>query len=192
MKFIVGIAVVLVFLLFAKWAWIPSRKLPGNRVRHPREHSVFIGRGHYRHALRILAEIHALIMSPPRKGKTAWLARMILRYPGPAVCTSVKEDLFRYTSGIRAKAGPIDVFGPEGIGGIPSTFAINPVEGCEVKAVAIRRAQALCAATDTSDMKDGDWFRAKAAQMLEALLYAAALLKADMRLIAQWVFLSAD
>lgn len=241
MKLLIGVAVIAGFLLFTWWAFIPSRKLPGNRIRHqrirlhlrlhpgrghatavelfwhwgkwsvlrqskrarpdlsywarlrhPREHSVFIGRAHYRHALRILSEIHALIMAPPRKGKTAWLARMILRYPGPLVCTSVKEDLFRYTSGIRANAGPVHVFNPEGIGSIPSTFAINPVEGCAVKAVAIRRAQALCNATDMGSMKDGDFFRAKAAQMLEAMLYAAALLHADMRLIAQWVFVSAE
>jgi type IV secretion system protein VirD4 len=241
MKFVMLIAISLGFLLLAKWAWIPSRKLPGNRIRHqrirlhlrlhpgrghatvaelwwhwgkwsvlrqskrarpdlsywtrlrhPREHSVFVGRAHYRHALRILAEIHTLIMSPPRKGKTAWLARMILRFPGALVCTSVKDDLFRLTSGIREKFGQIHVFNPEGIGGVLSTFAINPVAGCEVKAVAIRRAQSLCNATDTSNMKDADFFKAKAAQMLEAMLYAAALLHSDLRLIARWVFTSAE
>src|SRR5258708_26652535 len=53
-------------------------------------------------------------------------------------------------------------------------------------------AQSLCNATDTSNMKDADFFKAKAAQMLEAMLYAAALLHSDLRLIARWVFTSAE
>lgn len=160
------------------------------RLRHPGWHSVFIGRGHYRHALRILAELHCLIMSPPRKGKTLWLCKLILRYPGSVVTTSVKEDVFRYTSGIRQRAGRIHVFNPQAIGGIPSTFQFNPVFGCHIKAVAIRRAQALVQAVDTGKMKDGDWFRDKAAQLLAAMLYVAAIMNADFRLIAAWVFVS--
>lgn len=159
------------------------------RLRHPKEHSVFIGRAHYRHALRILAELHTLILSPPRMGKTAWLARMMLRYPGPLACTSIKDDLFRYTSGIRQRKGNIHVFNPQRIGGpeVPSTFAFNPVHGCQDKQVAIRRAQVLINAVETKGMKDGDWFRDKGAQALEAMLYAAALLAGDLRLINMWV-----
>jgi type IV secretion system protein VirD4 len=158
------------------------------RLRHPSWHSVFIGRGHWRHALRILAELHVLIMSPPRKGKTLWLAKMILRYPGPVVATSVKEDVFRYTSGIRSKQGPVEVFDPEEIGGIPSTFAIDPVYGCQNKLVAARRAAALVGAVDTSKMKDGDWFRDKATAILASLMHIGAILGADMRMVAAWAF----
>ena len=162
------------------------------RLRHPKEHSVFIGRAHWRHALRILAELHTLILSPPRMGKTAWLARIILRYPGPLACTSIKDDLFRYTSGIRARKGRIHVFNPQNIGEIPSTFAINVVAGCHVKETAIRRAQTLVNAVDYSKMKDGDWFKDKAAQVLEALLYAAALMNGDLRVISNWVRFSTE
>ncbi len=225
------------FLLFARWAWWPSRALPGNRIRHqalrshlrlhpgrghatvfelwwhwgkwsvlrksrrarpdlsywkrlrhPSWHSVFVGRGHYRHALRILAELHVLIMSPPRKGKTLWLAKMILRYPGPAVATSVKEDVFRFTSGMRERVGPIEVFNPEEIGGIPSTFALDPVYGCQNKMTAARRAVALTGAVDTSKMKDGDFFRDKATSILTGLMHAAALLGGNMLTVASWAF----
>src|SRR5260370_5050224 len=134
MKFIMLIAISLGFLLLAKWAWIPSRKLPGNRIRHqrirlhlrlhpgrghatvaelwwhwgkwsalrqskrartdlsywtrlrhPREHSVFVGRAHYRHAPPILAEIHTLIMSPPPNLNTASLAPLTPQPPGALV-----------------------------------------------------------------------------------------------------------
>src|SRR5258708_16877889 len=166
------------FLLFAKRAYWPQRRLPGTRVRymnlrshlrlhpgrgfatvfelfwqwgkwsvlrksrrarpdlsywkrlrHPSWHSVFVGRGHYRHALRILAELHVLIMSPPRKGKTLWLAKIILRYPGPAVATSCKEDVFPFTSGMRERARPIAYCNPEETGAVPGTFALDPVYG---------------------------------------------------------------
>jgi type IV secretion system protein VirD4 len=129
-------------------------------------------------------------MSPPRKGKTLWLCRMILRYPGPVIATSVKEDVFRLTSGIRQKIGRIHIFNPQEIGGVPSTFRINIVAGCQAKAVAIRRAQALCNATTTKGMKDADFFKDKAAQMLSGMLYTAALMKADLRVVAAWVFVS--
>ena len=186
------------WLFWSKTAMLRhSRRARGDlsfwqRLRHPKEHSVFIGRGHWRHALRILAELHTLILSPPRMGKTAWLARMILRYPGPLACTSIKDDLFRFTSGIRARTGRIHVFNPQNIGGIRSTFAINVVAGCQVKETAIRRAQTLVNAVDYSKMKDGDWFRDKASQVLEALLYAAALFNGDLRMISGWVRVSTE
>jgi type IV secretion system protein VirD4 len=163
------------------------------RIRHPRLHSVFIGRAQWRHALRILAELHVLILSPPRKGKTAFLARVLIRYPGPVVNTTVKADIFKWTSKIRARLGRIHVFNPQGIGGIPSTFAMDPVEGCMDVEIAIRRAQVLVSATSSGDTGEkggdsSDWFKDKVSDILAGLLHAAALLQADFRLVAQWVY----
>ena len=134
-------AIILFALLIAagllRWALVPSRRLPGHRVRHtklrlhlrlhpgrgfatvwelwlrwgrlatlrksarsrrslnlwqrvrrPGAHSVFVGRAHYRHALRVPVEEHVLLMAPPRTGKTGLLADIILRYPGPVISTS--------------------------------------------------------------------------------------------------------
>ena len=58
------------------------------------EKSVLAGRGHYRHALRLPLDEHAVIFSPPRGGKTGWLARVILHYPGPVLSTTTKHDVF--------------------------------------------------------------------------------------------------
>ena len=44
-------------------------------------------------------------MAAPRQGKTAVLADIVLRYPGPVVSTSVKPDVFALTSGVRSKLG---------------------------------------------------------------------------------------
>jgi hypothetical protein len=46
---------------------------------------VFLGRAHYRHRLHVPLEEHLLVMAPPRTFKTAFLADVILRYPGPVI-----------------------------------------------------------------------------------------------------------
>ena len=54
----------------------------------PRAHSVSLGRAHYRHGLRVPLEEHLLLMAPPRTFKTAFLADVILTYPGPVLATA--------------------------------------------------------------------------------------------------------
>jgi type IV secretion system protein VirD4 len=235
--FFLALAVVALLVWFARWAWWPSRKLPGNRVRrqrirlhlrlhpgrghatvlelfwhwsrfaswrisgktrpsltwwqrwrHPGGHSVFLGRAHYRHGARVPVEEHVLVMSPPRKGKTAWLGDAIMSYPGPVVCTSVKDDLFTLTSGVRHRSGPVHVFNPEEYGGWPSTLAWNVIAGCEAEQVAFRRAEALTHAVSVQGTDDGSFWQAKASQMFVALFHAAALLGGDLRMVARWVF----
>ena len=107
------------------------------------EYSVLIGRAQLRHALRLPVEEHTLVTSPPRGGKTGWLASVILRYPGPVLSTTTKHDVFELTSGIRARLGPVHVFNPQGVGDAPSTFRWNPLAGCQDPATAIRRADAF-------------------------------------------------
>ena len=93
------------------------------RILDPREHSVFlVFRAHYRHGLRVPLEEHLLVMAPPRTFKTAFLADVILRYPGPVIATSTKPDLFKLSSAVRSFRGPVHVFNPQHIGAVPSTF----------------------------------------------------------------------
>lgn len=42
-------------------------------------YSFLVGRAHYRHQLRMPLDEHAIVKSPPRGGKTGWLASVILR-----------------------------------------------------------------------------------------------------------------
>ena len=53
------------------------------RIAEPHQHSVFLGRAHYRHGLRVPLEEHLLVMAPPRTYKTAFLADVILRLSRP-------------------------------------------------------------------------------------------------------------
>jgi type IV secretion system protein VirD4 len=127
-----------------------------------------------------------LILAPPQSGKSGLLADRILDHPGPAVCTSTRPDLFENTAGERhRKRGPVQVFNPLGIGGIPSTFAWDMITGCQDPNVAIRRAQDLTGDYETGDLR---WWQSKASAALAAMLHAAALAPwADMTTIYGWV-----
>ena len=157
------------------------------RAAHPRQHSILVGRAQFRHGLRIPLEEHALIMAPPRTRKTALLAAIILRYPGPVVSTTTKADVFTLTSGLRSRLGPVDVFNPQGIGRVPSTFRWNPVEGCESQEVAIRRADGFASAISMGGVEDSSFWTAKASDYMRAYFHAAALAGGDMRLVARWI-----
>ena len=157
------------------------------RILDPREHSVFLGRAHYRHGLRVPLEEHLLVMAPPRTYKTAFLADVILRYPGPVIATTTKADIHALTAAVRAQLGPVHVFNPQYIGGVPSTFRWSPVEGCQDPATAIRRADAFAFAVSQKGVEDGTFWSAKASDYLRGYFCAAALTGQDLRAVAAWV-----
>ena len=165
----------------------PALTFPQRLLASPQQYSVQAGRSCYRHALRLPLDEHAVIYSPPRGGKTGWLARIILHYPGPVLSTTTKHDVFALTSGIRARRGPVHVFNPQGIGGVPSTFRWNPLDGCQDPAVAIRRADAFAYSVSQKGVEDGSFWAAKASDYLRGYFHAAALAGLDLRHVARWV-----
>lgn len=164
------------------------RSLPfWRRILHPHAHAVSLGRAHYRHRLRVPLEEHLLLMAPPRTFKTAFLADLILAYPGPVLATTTKADVFALTAAARARRGGVHVFNPQRIGGVPSTFRWSPVAGCEDPATAIRRADAFAFAVSQKGVEDGTFWSAKASDYLRGYFHAAALIDADLRTVAAWV-----
>jgi type IV secretory pathway TraG/TraD family ATPase VirD4 len=157
------------------------------RLVDPAGHSVFLGRAHYRHGLRVPLEEHLLVMAPPRTYKTAFLADVILRYPGPVIATTTKADIYSLTAAVRACRGPVHVFNPQHIGGVPSTFRWSPVDGCQDPATAIRRADAFAFAVSQKGVEDGTFWSAKASDYLRGYFCAAALAGYDLRAVAAWV-----
>ena len=157
------------------------------RIAEPHQHSVFLGRAHYRHGLRVPLEEHLLVMAPPRTYKTAFLADVILRYPGPVIATTTKADIYHLTSAVRAQHGRVHVFNPQHIGGVASTFCWSPVDGCEDPATAIRRADAFAFAVSQKGVEDGTFWSAKASDYLRGYFHAAALARYDLRAVAAWV-----
>ncbi len=126
-------------------------------------------------------------MAPPRTYKTAFLADVILRYPGPVIATTTKPDIHALTSAVRAELGPVHVFNPQHIGGVPSTFCWSPIDGCEDPATAIRRADAFAFAVSQKGVEDGSFWSAKASDYLRGYFHAAALARYDLRAVAAWV-----
>jgi len=150
-------------------------------------YSILIGRAHYQHALRTPLDEHVIVISPPRAGKTGWLASVVLRYPGSVVSTTTKHDMFALTSGVRAKRGPVHVFNPQNIGNVPSTFRWNPIDGCQEPATAIRRADAFAASVSQNGVEDAAFWASKASDYLRAYFHAAALAELDLTHVAPWV-----
>jgi type IV secretory pathway TraG/TraD family ATPase VirD4 len=190
-----------VFELWLRWGRLAAlrrsarsrRSLPWwRRLSRPDEHSLVIGRAQYRHGLRVPVEEHLLLMAPPRTRKTALLAKIILHYPGPVVSTTTKHDVFQLTSGIRSQAGPVHVFNPQRVGGVPSTLRWNPVAGCADPATAIRRADGFAYAVSMAGTEEASFWSAKASDYLRCLFHAAALAGGDMRLVAGWALSSAE
>ncbi|HEV3293115.1 MAG TPA: TraM recognition domain-containing protein [Streptosporangiaceae bacterium] len=185
-----------VFSLWLRWGRLTvlrrsARIRPSLPLRYrlfdPREHCVFLGRAHYRHGLHVPLEEHLLVMAPPRTYKTAFLADVILRYPGPVIATTTKADIHHLTSAVRAQLGPVHVFNPQHIGGVPSTFRWSPVDGCQDPATAIRRADAFAFAVAQKGVEDATFWSAKASDYLRGYFCAAALAGYDLRTVAEWV-----
>jgi type IV secretion system protein VirD4 len=185
-----------IFSLWLRWGRLAALRRSGRirrslplwvRAVSPGAHSVFLGRAHYRHRLRVPMEEHILIIAPPRTYKTAFLADVVLRHPGPAIATTTKPDVFALTSGVRQRLGPVHVFNPQRIGGVPSTFAWSPVDGCQDQATAIRRADAFANAVSQKGVEDGTFWSAKASDYLRAYFHAAAHAGTDLRAVAAWV-----
>ena len=170
-----------IFGLWLRWGRLAAlrrsrrirRSLPlWHRALVPGEHSVFLGRAHYRHQLRVPLEEHLLVMAPPRTYKTAFLADVILRYPGPVIATTTKADVYALTAAVRARRGPVHVFNPQYIGRVPSTFCWSPVEGCQDPATAVRRADAFAFAVSQKGAEDGTFWSAKASDYLRGYFHA--------------------
>ena len=185
-----------VFSLWLRWGRLAALRRSGRirprlplwyRIAEPHQHSVFLGRAHYRHGLRVPLEEHLLVMAPPRTYKTAFLADVILRYPGPVIATSTKADIYTLTAAVRAQHGRVHVFNPQHIGGVASTFCWDPVAGCEDPATAIRRADAFAFAVSQKGVEDGTFWSAKASDYLRGYFCAAALARYDLRTVAAWV-----
>jgi type IV secretory pathway TraG/TraD family ATPase VirD4 len=190
-----------VFELWLRWGRLAAfrrsrRSRPSlsscRRALMPGEHSVRVGRAHYRHGLRVPVDEHVSVNGPPRGGKTGEISQMILHYPGPVVATSTKHDVFQLTSGIRGLRGPVHVFNPQSVGGVPSTFRWNPVTGCADPATAIRRADGFAAAVNMSGTEGGTFWSGKASDFMRCLFHAAALAGGDLRLVARWALGNAE
>jgi len=138
-------------------------------------------------------ELVVLKIGAPRSGKSGSLACDILDAPGAVIATSTRTDLHDGTAGLRARRGPIAVFNPSGLGGLPSTVGFSPLLGCGDPTIAAYRAADLIAAGSRGgDQGDRAHWEAQARRVLTALLHAAAIGGRDMTAVARWTAVQTD
>lgn len=131
-----------------------------------------------------------LIYGIPQSGKTRNVGRrQIAEAPGPVASTSTKIDAAMATAEARATKGLVLAYDP--MGTLPDSAGItrlkwDPIRGCEDPEVALRRAAAWAAAQPLGNVKNGDWFNQRAAELLAPLLHAAALGGYDIIDVQQW------
>ena len=149
-----------------------------------------LGRAQLGRTIYARGEDQVGIIAPQRTNKTGILADRVYGHPGACVAATTRADLYTLTSGKRAQLGPVEVFNPEGIGGIRSTFRVDIVADCLDPEVAIRTAAALTGPADGSG--EMQFWLEKAVFAIAALMHAAALLGEDMSAVWRWSQLLGD
>jgi type IV secretion system protein VirD4 len=135
----------------------------------------------------------ALILGPPRSGKSACLVvPNILVAPGAVVATSTKLDVARAAGPARSRYGTVWVFDPLGTtaGQFPHAKACrwSPVPGCDNWDTAVMTAHALVqAAQPARGVSDANHWSERAEALLAPLLHAAALVEAGIGWVQRWI-----
>ena len=150
---------------------------PTRRHRpQPSELGYPLGRARGR-ALWCSVEDSALLLGPPRMGKGLHLViPWVLDAPGAVVTTSTRPDTLAVTHAARTARGPVSVFDPQRLAGLPGGLAWSPVRGCETPRTALVRARGLAAGTGYGpSVSDADFWQGQTETALRCLLHAAAL-----------------
>lgn len=147
------------------------------------EYSIRHGRAQYGRRIYSRAEDQGLYWAPPRQGKTGTLGERVICHPGPGICAESRSDVYYATVSHRQALGPVEVFNPKHVSGIPSTFKWAITQGCEDPTEALLRATDLVGAIAEGEMQ---WWSEKSATALAAALHAAAVLGADMADVWAW------
>jgi type IV secretion system protein VirD4 len=170
------------YLRWGRWAAIhygrlsrPSMSWWQRATSRTTQYAARLGRGPFCRRVYVSLEFATLLLAPPRKGKTGLLGDRLIDHPGPAlVHEAMRPDLYFGTAGYR-KDRPVQVFNPDGIGRIPSTFRWAMTAGCDDPAEAIYRAADLVGAV--ADVGEMVWWSEKARGALAAGVHAAGLVQ---------------
>jgi type IV secretion system protein VirD4 len=122
-------------------------------------------------------EDSVLLVGPPRMGKGLHLViPWVLDAPGPVVATSTRPDTLAVTFHTCAKRGPVAIFDPQQLAGLPGGLRWSPVRGCEVPRTALVRARGLAAGAGWGgSVSDSEFWSGQTETALRCLLHAAAL-----------------
>lgn len=122
-------------------------------------------------------EDSVLLVGPPRMGKGLHVViPWVLDAPGPVVATSTRPDTLAVTFHARSRRGPVAIFDPQRLAGLPGGLCWSPVRGCETPRTALVRARGLAAGAGWGrSVSDSDFWAGQTETALRCLLHAAAL-----------------
>ena len=130
------------------------------------------------------AEAHVAVVAPTRSGKTTrCVIPWLLEHNGPAIVTSTKTDVLTSTAAHRRTEGKLLVWNPFG----RQSIGWTPLEGCGDWSTALQRAQWLADAVQEGESELARYWRGEAAKLLAPLLHAAALKRAGIERVVDWL-----
>ena len=160
-------------------------------LSHPSHYAAPLGRAHWAKRVWAPMEDLMLVLSPPRAGKSVYLALRVLLHPGPCLVTSTKADMYALTAALRAHKGPVYVLNPAMDGGIKSNFRFDLCGPCEDPDMACRMASWL-QGREYQGTGDMAFWQNRASVALAALLHAAALGRKSLVDVISWVARQGD
>jgi type IV secretion system protein VirD4 len=134
---------------------------------------------------------HALVaFGPPQSGKSAGLAvPALLEWQGPALASSIKTDLLAVTLARRRRLGPVFVFDPFALSGVPShTWSPLSSAGSWDGALEVAWRLASAGEVDQRGVEGGDFWAIAAEQRLAPLLFAASRTGAGIEALVRWTY----
>ncbi|GGJ75237.1 hypothetical protein GCM10010123_01530 [Pilimelia anulata] len=166
----------------------------GRRLRDDRDRlepaDVAVPLGRTRIPLWLGIQHSVLLLAAPRQGKTSqviipWLAD----WRGPALVTSVRNDVALNTMALRTSRGPVAVMDLSGTRW-PHPLRWSPTSDCERFDKARERAEVMVTVgkpeTGGSDSTNAGFFGLTATNLLAAWLHAAALTDRSMADVLRW------
>jgi type IV secretion system protein VirD4 len=139
--------------------------------------------------LAVSTEDSVVVIAAPRQGKSSQVVIPWLhRWPGPALCTSMRPDVLLATATLRAKHGPVAVMAPTGMATWSSIVQWSPTSGCRNLDKARQRAEVMVTVgrSEKQDSSNAGYFGANATNLLTLWLHAAALAGRSMRDVLTW------
>jgi len=128
------------------------------------------------------------VIGPTRCGKTANTISGILEWEGPAILSSVKDDLLRATLARREQLGEVRIFDPTGSSGEDSA-SWSPLGNAGTATGAQKAARAISAGRPqaTQSNESVEFFSGLAEQLLWPMFYAARTAELGMASVVRWV-----
>lgn len=135
-----------------------------------------------------------VVVGPSRCGKTANVTAGVLDWDGPAILSSVKDDLYRATIERRRQLGKVFVFDPfgeldENLGPNVERVGWSPLQAAATISGAQQAAATLLDAGPTEGVTNANYWSTKGQQLLWPMLFAAGVTGRSMGDVVHWMTL---